>query len=177
MALGNALEWHASGMRCVVAIAAAVCRLRTRIAHGAHARSFNTHSSRWRHRAPAAHANTALAACGMCSPSPPPNAHRTHAHTPAHAQAAEGPIIVTQPKVLLPAKYCESIYKTARRPTRTIHVRRARFLLFERACALAGRCGHHRCLCQACFSCGHGLGVRAAAVKARNSRADIIMHD
>jgi hypothetical protein len=35
---------------------------------------------------------------------------------------AEGPIVLPQEKKLVLPKYCESIYQTRRRPTRTIHV-------------------------------------------------------
>ena len=42
------------------------------------------------------------------------------------AQAGEGPLILPSGEVLVPTpKYCESIYQTRRRPTRTVHVRAA----------------------------------------------------
>ena len=40
----------------------------------------------------------------------------------AQAILAEGPIVLPQEKKLVLPKYCESIYQTIRRPTRTIHV-------------------------------------------------------
>ena len=39
------------------------------------------------------------------------------------AIVAEGPLVLPQEKKLLLPKYCESVYQTIRRPTRTIHVR------------------------------------------------------
>ncbi|CAL8469861.1 g9403 [Coccomyxa elongata] len=41
---------------------------------------------------------------------------------PTKAIIAEGPIILPQEKKLAVPKYCESIYQTIRRPTRTIHI-------------------------------------------------------
>ena len=66
-----------------------------------------------RRRAPlgAAHAAPALSLASPPAPPPPTQRVATSAH---HAENSSG--------LILPPKYCEHIYKTARRPTRTIKV-------------------------------------------------------
>ncbi len=45
--------------------------------------------------------------------------------TTAHAQAVatDGPLVMPEKKHVIMPKYCESVYQSIRRPTRTIHVR------------------------------------------------------
>lgn len=65
---------------------------------------------------------------GCLSGRPSPAARSSPAAAPRQAHAGDSPLVLPEKKELrlVTPKYCESIYQTRRRPTRTIEVRRGR---------------------------------------------------
>lgn len=85
-------------------------------------------------------------------PRPVPHTHLTH--TQAKAQSAA---VVTPTKELIIPKYCESVFQTKRRPTRTVMVRGPLFWeLFWERWRTVRLCSVHRAsVC--CWEVGHTL--------------------